>query len=44
MEDNEMVLEIYNPDITSDAVRDLFEEILNQTIPKDTKLILEVVD
>lgn len=44
MKENKLMLEIYNPDITQESIRDLFEDILNQTIPKDTKLILEVID
>jgi len=44
MKDTELMLKIYDEAITSEDIHKLFENILNRKIPKDTKIILEVVD
>ena len=44
MINNNLMLEIYNPNITKEDIKILFEEILNQRIYQQTKLVLEIVN
>lgn len=44
MKEDSFSIEIYDSNINSEDINRLFEEILNQKIPKDTEIIIEVIN